>query len=488
MLLKTKPYAHQQHAIDMACERKNFAYFMEQGTGKSLCLIADALHLYNKQLINLLVIAAPKGCFLNWSKNELPKHIPDNVPYIVETWTPKSQQGKDKRAALQQFCLYPMPFLKVFVINIEAFAMKDTYDFMAVLLKKHKSMLAIDESTFIRNPSARRHMYARRLRTCATYARILTGTPIANKPLDLYGQCVFLDGDLLGFSSFQAFKHYYADIGYFRGGRRLNPQRESIHGPGIFPQIVGYKNQEELIERLKAFSFRVLKEDCLDLPPKVYERRYVEITSEQRKAYNEMRDNLMVQHQSGQLATAAIALTKLLRLQTILCGHLKLDNSQTVYFDSNRVNVWADLVEELDGKIITFCQFKDDIKLLTKNLDPKTYGCYYGETTDSERASSLHRFKNDPACTHFFATLATGGVGLTLNEASSVIYFSNGYDLEKRAQSEDRCHRIGQTKKVTYYDLVCPDTVDEVILKALEDKEDLSLSILSKIKSYVPKA
>lgn len=484
-LTKTIPYAHQQQAIDMAKDRESFAYLMEQGTGKSLCLLADATYLYDTQKINCLIIVAPKGCYLNWCKNEIPKHMLDRVPTHIETWVAPSKQTKKHKERLKEFAEKASNrALKILVINVEALTFADTFKYLSSVLRNHSALVAVDESTFIRTPSSKRCMYARRIGALAKYRRILTGTPIANRPLDLYGQCAFLDPRLLGFPSYQTFKHYYADIGYFRGGKRLDPQVDNLRGPGIFPVLVGYRHLEELTETLNTFSFRVLKQDCLDLPDKVYETIYVEPTPEQKRLYNAMRDNMLAAHEKGAITTAPLALTQILRLQTILCGHLKGDDGVIRPVESNRASAWRDCVEEIDGKVITFCANREDIRLLTAELAPGTYAEFHGGNV-SERESDLQRWKTDSLCPYLFATYA-GGVGLTLNEANTVIYYSQGYDLEKRLQSEDRCHRIGQTNKVTYYDLVVPNSVDEKIVEVLKNKGNVADLVLSGLQSFVP--
>lgn len=489
-LTKTKPYAHQNQAMEAAKDRVAFAYLMEQGTGKSLCLIGDIVHLWRTGKIVGAIIVAPKGCYLNWPKNELPKHMPPDVAYRVETWVAPSEQSKSLKARLNLFKDEDMPYLKIVVVNVEALTFSDTFKYLSEFLRKNRCLMAVDESTFIRTPKAKRCMYARRLGTLGAYRRILTGTPIANRPLDLYGQCVFLDPNLLGFPTFQTFKHYYADIGYFRNGQRLNPEEPGyeslIRTPGTFPVLVGYRHLDQLTKDLSEFSFRVTKKECLDLPDKIYETRYVEVTPEQKKLYNSMRDNLLAEYASGKYATATLALTQILRLQTILSGHLKGDDGNLSRIPSKRVGAWEEIVAEIPGKVITFVAHREDVKLLIEQWpdNPEKYAQYHGGNV-STREAELERWKSDPKCQYLFATSA-GGVGLTLNEASTVIYYSQSYDLEKRQQSEDRCHRIGQSNKVTYYDLVVPDSVDEKILDVLRTKKNLADIVLQDIQSYVP--
>ena len=246
--------------------------------------------------------------------------------------------------------------------------------------------------------------------------------------------------------------------------------------------VVGYKNIEELTAKLKSFSYRVAKEECLDLPPKVYTKRSVELTDEQKDMYNTMKRAAIAQH-DGKLMTTESALTTLMRLHQITCGTFKADDGTVTPIKNNRIQALQDCLEEVDGKVIIWATYREDIRKIVECLK-KAYGEastveYHGGVDATLRQDNIAQFQDVEGPTRFFVGNAqTGGYGITLTAATTVIYFSNNYDLEKRLQSEDRAHRIGQTGSVTYVDLVAEKTIDEKIIKALKEKVDLANDVM----------
>jgi SNF2 family DNA or RNA helicase len=226
----------------------------------------------------------------------------------------------------------------------------------------------------------------------------------------------------------------------------------------------------------------VKKEECLDLPDKVYIRREVELTDEQVRAYNQMKSVALATIDGGLVSTVN-ALTQIMRLHQITCGHVKLDDGTVVSLPNKRIDELLATLEETDGKVIIWATYRHDIEDIKFHLQT-AYGMtsvatYYGETTSDERERIVNDFQDPNSELRFFVgNPSTGGYGLTLTAASTVIYYSNSFDLEKRLQSEDRAHRIGQTKNVTYVDLIAPNTVDEKIVKALRDKIDIATQVL----------
>ncbi len=476
MLYKTQPYAKQLEAWKKAQGRFDFAYFMEMGTGKSKVLIDDIIDLYLHNQIDAVLIVAPKGCYANWTTNEIPKHLPDEITAHTMVWKAPSSQGKGDKKEYEEFLSQKnLGFsIKFLLVNVEALSNSTSLAYISLFLQGHKCLMAVDESTTIRSVSSERFKNARVLGKLAKFRRILTGTPIANRPLDIFAQCAFLDPKLLGFPNFHAFKHFYADI-------RMIP----LGGQRSFPKIMGYRRLEDLTARLDKFSYRVLKKDCLDLPDKVYVTRYVEATLEQKKMYNQMAKLMVAEHSNGDFSTAQIVLTKVMRLQSILCGHLRMDNGEMQHIKSNRIESLLELLEETSGKVIIWCLYKEDIRLICEKLDVHSYEEYHGGIDHLERVEALIRFKNDPECRFFIGTQATGGMGLTLTEATTVIYYSQGYDLERRLQSEDRAHRIGQKETVTYIDMVVKDSIDEKIVESLKSKQNLADLVLSGLSRIV---
>ena len=253
-------------------------------------------------------------------------------------------------------------------------------------------------------------------------------------------------------------------------------------GSHSFKLVTGYIRLDELNSKLERFSYRVLKEDCLDLPDKVYMKRSVPLTPEQLKAYVEMKKHALTELEGSQ-TTAASALAQMIRLHQITCGHLATDDGEVRPLKNNRINELLNILEEVDGKVIIWAVYRHDIKEITHVLSEK-YGkdsveAFFGDTADSERQDIVTRFQDRESPLRFFVgNPRTGGYGLTLTASNTVVYYSNSYDLEIRLQSEDRAHRISQTKKVTYIDLISDGTIDEFIVKNLRGKINLATKVL----------
>ena len=464
---KTKPYAHQIIALEKSWDKTEYGYFMEMGTGKSKVLVDNMAMLYDKGKINGALIIAPKGVYNTWFSQEIPQHLPSHIQPKMVLWTALTSKTKDKEYRL----LFETGHdLHILIMNVEALSTKKGLEFAAKFLRSHETMLAVDESTTIKNPSAKRTKSILLLGKQAKYRRILTGSPVTKSPLDLFTQCNFLNEFLLGFDSFYAFRNRYAHmIERNFGGRRV--------------QLVGsYKRLDELSDKIKTFSYRVLKEDCLDLPDKIYIKREVDLTDEQSKAYATMKSAALALLK-GKMATAPHVLTQLMRLHQITCGHLKNDDGTTTTLKNNRIKELLSLLEEVEGKVIIWANYIYDIENIVKTISEE-YGedsivQYYGATKSQDRQKAIEKFQDLNSKVRFFVgNPQTAGYGITLTAANNVIYYSNGYDLEKRLQSEDRAHRIGQEKSVTYVDLIAPKTVDEKIVKALRAKMNIANTIM----------
>ena len=472
---KTKPYAHQITALEKSWDKEEYAYFMEMGTGKSKVLIDNIAILYDKGKINGVLIIAPKGVYKNWYSSEIPTHLASHIQYKSVLWT--ASISKTKQEELNS--LFKSDFnLHVLVMNVEAFSTKKGLQFALKFLNSHKTLMAVDESTTIKTPSAKRTKSILALSKSAVYRRILTGSPITKSPLDLYTQCGFLNEDLLGFSSYYAFRSRYAHmIERNFGGRRV--------------QIVkSYQRLDELSKLIEPFSYRVLKEDCLDLPEKIFIRREIELTEEQLKLYSTMKQ-MALATLNGKLLTAPNVLTQLMRLHQITCGHFKSDDGKIQELKNNRLEELMSILEETEGKAIIWANYIYDIERISAAIK-KEYGDdsvvqYYGAIHTDERQKNIERFQDPRSPFRFFVgNPQTGGYGITLTAANTVIYYSNGYDLEKRLQSEDRAHRIGQKKSVTYIDLIAEKTIDEKIVKALRKKIDIASQIMGEeLKEWI---
>ena len=465
---KTKPYKHQLLALTKSWNKREYAYFMEMGTGKSKVLIDNIAMLYDKGGINAAIIVAPKGVYRNWSEKEIPSHMPEHIEKHIGVWTP-APTLKQKKELMKLFEVGHD--LKILIINVEAFSTKKGVAFVERFILGHHALIAVDESTTIKNPKAQRTKNLLKLAINTKYRRILTGFPVTQSPLDLYSQSSFLSPQLLGYTSFYSFQNRYAKLINRKMGTRS------------FRQVVGYQHLDELTKNVNEFSYRVLKKECLDLPDKVYQRREVELTAEQKKVYKELKDYAIAELDSHEVVSVTSVLTQILRLHQVVCGFVKHDNGEEVEVKSNRLDELINVLEEVQGKTIIWANYQYDIKRILKTLHNITgvdsVATYYGETPDQERQEIIRRFQDPNSdLQYLISNTQTGGYGITLTEASNVIYYSNNYDLEKRLQSEDRAHRIGQTNKVTYIDLVAKGTVDEKIVKALRNKLSLAQEVL----------
>jgi len=431
---KTRPYQHQLNALKESCNKDEYALLMDMGTGKSKVLIDTIAYLYDSGKINSAFILAPKGVYKNWVGQEIPNHLPNHIEHKMAYWSsPLTEKVKKEIEAIWN----PDFDLQIFVMNIEALSTKKGLEIAKRFIFNHKNgihnegtLLAIDESTVIKNHRAKRTKNAIELGKLARFA------------------------DMIKRSA---------------GSHQYN-------------QILGFRNLDELTELIKPHSFRVTKEQCLDLPEKVYTRRVIELTPEQKKIYQDMKKNAVTQLDNMEQVTANAVITQLLRLHQISCGFVNTDDGSSVEINNNRLSELISILEEVNGKALIWANYRHDIQKIEQELG-RIYGekavrSYYGDTPGEERQQIVEQFQTDDTLRFFIGQPRTGGFGLTLTAANTVIYYSNSYDLEIRLQSEDRAHRISQTSKVTYIDLVAEKTVDEIIVKALRQKINLATKVL----------
>jgi SNF2 family DNA or RNA helicase len=428
--------------------------------------------LYNSGRINGALIVAPKGVYKTWFDNEIPNHMPDYIEKKVSLWR------TDPNAKDLQPMFKPGAELHILIMNVEAFSTKKGLQFAHRFLSCHDALMGVDESTTIKNPTAKRTKSILSLRSLTKYRRILTGSPVTKSPLDLFSQCNFLDPWLLDQSSYYSFRTRYAIC-----------RKIQVHGRQV-EIVVGYRNLGELSDKLKPFSYRVLKDDCLDLPKKTYMKRNIELTDEQKKVYKQMKKEALAVL-NGKMVTSATVITQLMRLHQITCGHFTSDDGTIQEIKNNRIPQLMDILEEVEGKAVIWSHYRHDIEKLVEAISKK-YGAnsvvtYYGDTTTDERAAAIKKIQDKESPVRFIVgTPQTGGYGITLTGASTMIYYSNGYDLEKRQQSEARIDRIGQEKPMTYIDIMAEDTVDMKIVKSLRQKVNIATEIMGEeLKDWI---
>ena len=463
---KTKPYEHQLEALEKAWNKETFAFFMEMGTGKTKVLIDNMSMLYDKGKINGALIIAPKGVYQNWYDTEIPVHMADHIEKDLILW--KAMINQKQQNELNKL-FESTEKLHVLVMNVEAFSTKKGLDFAAKFMSCHNTLMAIDESTTIKNPDAKRTKNIVELGKHAKYRRILTGSPVTKSPLDLYKQCEFLDPYLLDYGSYYAFRTRYAVM------------RSANFGGRSVQIVVGYKNLGELSSKLEPFSYRCLKEDCLDLPDYTYTKRVIQLTPEQKKIYQQMK-MLALAELDGKQMTTQSAMVQLMRLHQITCGHFTADDGTIKEVKNERLDALVDILSEVENKAVIWAHYRHDINAIVnaveKNFGKESYVTYYGDTTNEERQNAIKQIQDPNSPVRFIiGTPQTGGYGITLTGANTMIYYANGYDYEKRIQSEARINRAGQTRKMTYIDIIAEGTVDEKIVKALIGKMNIASKI-----------
>jgi SNF2 family DNA or RNA helicase len=469
---KSKPFAHQSKALEMSWDKEVFAYFMEMGTGKSKVLIDNIAMLFNVGKINGALIIAPKGVYKNWFDSEIPSHMPDYIEKKVGLWR-TDPNAKDLKPLFSTGAE-----LHILIMNVEAFSTKKGVLFAHKFLSCHNALISIDESTTIKNPNAKRTKSILSLKPLSKFRRILTGSPVTKSPLDLFSQCQFLDSWLLNQSSYYAFRTRYAVC------RKINVSGRQVE------IVVGYRNLGELSEKVKPFSYRVLKDDCLDLPPKTYTKRIIELSDEQKKVYKTMKEKAIA-FLNGKMVSTATVITQLMRLHQITCGHFTSDDGDVQEIKNNRIDQLMEILEEVEGKAVIWAHYRYDIKKIVEAISKK-YGensvvTYYGDTSTDDRQKAITKIQDKDSSVRFIVgTPQTGGYGITLTGASTMIYYSNGYDLEKRQQSEARIDRIGQEKPMTYIDIIAEGTVDDKIVQSLRKKVNIATEVMGEeLKDWI---
>jgi len=507
---KTEPFEHQKKVFHVSKDRRNYALFMEMGTGKTKVTLDTAGHLYTEGKIDYLIVFAPNGVHRNWIR-ECAVHL--NVPHSAHYWKSGSKAlQREMKQSVEEHGL------KVWAFNIEAIITQKCLEMLENI--EGPFMIVVDESSRIKNPKAKRTKSLIKLGQYADYRRILTGTPVTQSPLDLYSQFQFLDSTILNYKSFYAFKARYAELKnpallgqlarmfgtqpateYYKvkqkGGwvsdamiNQMNPGRAGQVRKVLnsFPMFIeSYTNMEELHSYIDPHSFRVLKKDCLDLPDKLYQIEYVELSGNQRRVYNEVKEGILTEFKGAEMTTQHL-LTQLLRLQQVTGGFFSSDEGIVMDIDelSPKLERTREIVEGLsaDASIIIWARFTAEIEALAKLLEEHNPVLYYGAISSDERERGLDRFRKRETRV-FIGNQSAGGIGLNLTEANYMLYYSNTFSLEDRLQSEDRAHRIGQKKNVNYIDLISPATLDEKVHDALREKKNISDVVLQEKSSFL---
>ena len=456
-------YAHQERVLLESRDLTNFALFWEMGTGKTKLILDTVAHLRDAGKITAVLVVAPNGVHRNWIEDEIPKWLPGiNAKAWISGKAGSQRHQKEWEALLKQ----PFPFA---AFSYDGLMTDRAVKYLRKFFDAHRVFMVLDESTKIKSPGAKRTMKLLAAGKRATHRRILTGTPVANSPFDIYSQMKFLDPAFWKERGFQTQAEFRNHFGIIKTMENERHQRWEV--------VVAYRNLNELQSILAPVSSRVLKEDALDLPPKIYTKRYFELSAEQVRVYREIRDEAIALLASGAIVTAPLAVTRLLRLQQVTSNYLPTEDEPATDIGTHnpRLDCLAELLEEMQGQAIIWARFRRDIDQIMALLGDKAVR-YDGAVNSDDRVANKNKFQAGEA-QYFVGNPAAGATGLTLTAARSVIYYTNSFRLEDRLQSEDRAHRIGQNFPVQYIDIVAPGTVDVHIVAALRDKVNVAASV-----------
>lgn len=472
-------FAHQQQILAESGDKPYFAVFWEQGTGKTRLALETMVNLARKGEVDAALVLAPNGVHQLWIQDEIPSWVPGHDRLFTAYYTSSKAATKAHQRMCEQALTAPFPIV---AMSYDAFMTKTGMAWVRKFLDRRRVFYVLDESTAIKTPAAKRTKSIVASGQHAPYRRILTGTPITNSPFDAYTQMRFLDQDFwrkAGFQTFTAFKTYF---GIWAKGFNTGQQRE-------YEYVVGYRNLPELQAILAPHSSRVQKADVLDLPPKLYSKRYFELTPEQRRIYQEIKEQALTVLATGDLVTVPLVITRLLRLHQVTSNYLPTDGDEPTYTispNNPRMDCLMEALEEVSGQAIIWARFNMDVDQICERLGNRAVRCD-GRDSAQERQQRITSFKAGQV-QFLVSKPQTIGVsrGQTLVNANTVVYYNNTFSLEDRLQSEDRAHRSGQTHAVDYVDIVAPGTIDTHIVKALRDKLDVASQITGdQLKEWV---
>jgi SNF2 family DNA or RNA helicase len=464
-----KLWAHQVEAIKRAKTARDMALFWEMGTGKTLAMIKimeQQVEMYGS--IQPTLVLCPSVVVPNWAdeitkySNKLGQPIPLSGPVKKRIDILRANRGSDR----------------IFITNYESF--NNAHFFMEAMRFGFK-VLVYDESQRLKSHNSRRSKCCALLSNVANHRYILSGTPVLNSPMDLFQQFKVLDrGETFG-KNFFIFRSTY-----FENKNANAPSHVKWPDWQLRPGAL-----EEITKIVQQKSLRVTKDECLDLPERVFQTVYVDLSNEQKRMYKEMKNDFISfvkSAQDGEIPRAVIAnqaATKMLRLQQIVSGFVKTEDGTNVRLkDVPRLKELSTLLEDLVPyhKVIVWCAFIENYAMLREVCEKLgvKYSEIHGEVLPSHKQKEIIAFRTDPSVRVCIANPAAGGTGINLTEASYSIYYSKTFNLEHDLQSQDRNYRGGSEmhEKVTRIDMLAKGTVDELIKEALKSKQTIADIIL----------
>lgn len=470
---KTKPYDHQRAALRWLGGRKYAALFMEQRTGKTKVTIDFTAHKWLTRKVDALLVIAPSGVHANWVRDEIPRHLPSEVPCRMIEWRAGKARQKgfqaEWREALSE-CERGLVLL-VLAMNIEAVTTDNGKAACRSLLKKFRTVMVVDESTDIKSPGAKRTRSVKALGRLAAYRLVLSGLPDPEGPFDLYAQLSFLSPHIVGSNAAE----FRAEYGVF--------EQRFYAGPGKAPVnvAVGYKNLDKLQAIISEHAYRVRRDEVFDMPPKLYTKQYFEMNTEQWRMYKELQEEWRTSFADGEEVTAELTIVRKGRLQQIASGYVPTDNPEAeepirrIPGTNPRLHSLLSTIERYPDPAIIWTRYRMDGDLLMDALGDRAVR-YDGTVGPEEKERARRKFQKDGKAQFFISNAQSAGRGLTLSRARVCFYFSHYWGLEARIQSEDR--PISPTNQVLYVDIIAEDTVDEEIVEALRGKDELARRII----------
>ena len=468
---KTEPFAHQLEDYQRTREEPAWAHFHEQGTGKSKIVVDTAGHMARNGEITGMLVLAPNAVHQNWRTDEIPTHLADDVAENAMCVSflndkKKTKWHRDELGTLLKhdgFRVLTMPYSGFMTTEGKALA----WEFM-----KQGIMMVLDESCEVKSPGAKRTKSVVAAGKYPKYRRILDGTPVAQSPFDIYAPIRFLQQDFWRkhrIGTAQVFRHFFGEF------------RTAPNG-GQF--CVGYHNLDLLHEWIQPISSRVLKEDVLDLPERLYNKVRFEMTPAQRRVYEQLQEECRAEL-NGMEWDADLTIVKQLRLQQVACGYLPTPEEdgidaepyQLIDPDRNpRLDTLTDLIDRTPHQCIVWGRFRIDIDLIMERFKGNVVRLD-GRCSEEERETAKRRFKAGDVQI-LAANPAVGGTGLTLNNAKSMFFYSNSFKPRDRLQAEDRNHRIGQDTSVLVTDLMAQSSIDYHIVESLRKKRKVSAQVM----------
>jgi len=467
MTLKIPLWEHQKEALRRIRTQSNYALFFEVGTGKTATVV-NALRMKMNQTKCFLptLIFSPPITLLNW-KRELLMHTFMKEESIVIL----SGSQKERVKQMQKIHFDS----KVIITNYESLLMEDLFDYF---LKYSPVALIFDESHRVKAPDAKRAKKAAELSDKAEYKFLLSGSPVLNSMMDLFMQYRIMDGgDTFGKNFFAFRNKYFYDKN--AGSPAYVTWRDWRPKPG---------SDEVIKEKISRTSMHVKKHECLDLPPLVKKKIFLSLSAEQKKAYDEMYGDFITVV-NDKACVAELAVTKALRLQQIVSGFVALEEgggirSEKAFKNNPRIEALKELLEDLTPhhKVIVWAVFKENYKQIREVLEELklAYVEVHGEVSQKDKLNAVDKFNTDPSCRVFLGHPASGGIGINLVSASYAIFYSRNFSLENDIQAEARNYRGGSEihEKVTRIDLVTSGTIDEEVLEALGQKQQIGEKVL----------